>query len=229
MRKLKKIMLVLMVAVTLCTMCTPMASAAYYDLPYTYTYDNGEVVKYNLDSDGNPYSFIDGEKVDLLLPLSKFKVTDSNLVNELNKSINITSDTSNMARAAVPTKYVDISATIDSEGLISKLYKKYVDLEANSSVTTDVLKINPSLVRINVTTADLNKKLLSGSKIKLTLYFYNYLEESWYSNTYTNNYTGTGKNYIFYPSTTPFIKAKVQKSSSGVKNFNLYMNTYASA
>ncbi len=227
MRKLKKVMLVLMVAVTLCTMCTPMASAAYYDLPYTYTYDNGEVVKYNLDSDGNPYAFIDGEKVPLLLPLAQFKVTDNKLINELNQGLNL--GTSNMARSSAPSSYVDISATVDSLQLISKSYNKYVDLEKNSSVTTSNLKVNLKLVRLNVATTDMKKSLLSGNKVKITLYFYSYLEDLWYNYTYTENFTGTGKNYIFSPSYTPYIKAKAQKSSSGVKNFNLHMHTYATA
>ena len=182
---------------------------------------------YYLDEEGRPYIIENGEKHFVLLPLEENIVADEELVSELNSFID--QQNTEKARVAPPTSFVDISDTVDSAHLISKSYQKYMDLENNTSVYTNYLKINSSLQRLHVKTPNLKKKLLSGSKIKITIYLYDTTDNNWYNYTYEDNYTGSGKYYIIFPSIHRYVRVKAAKSSSGVKNFTMDLHTWATA
>lgn len=193
MRKLKKVMLVLMVAVTLCTMCTPMASAAYYDLPYTYTFDDGTQVKYNFDSDGNSYGFINGEKVDLALPLDCYKVTDPEILAELNAGLEaVNNSTSSMARVAPPTSYYNFTVSSPTSLKSSNTYKQTVNYD-NVSVDVSTSYLNPYINHNNIVLKTTNlktKNVLSSKKINYSFWFYEVSTETWYGKTFTKNCNG---------------------------------------
>ena len=224
MRKLKKVMLVLMVAITLCTMCTPMASAAYYDLPYTYTFDDGTQVKYNFDADGNSYGFIDGEKVDLALPLDCYEVTDPEILAKLNAGIENT-NTSSMARVAPPTNYYTFK--IGSNELVSSnTYTQKVDYSTISlDVDTSYLKPYPGHNYIVLKTTNLKTaNILSNKKINYSFWYYEVGTEKWYGKTYTKSCTsGVPHAYL---TTYDYIQFTFIKSSN-IKSFTANIWTKA--
>lgn len=57
-------------------------------LPYIYEDPNGTVYEYNLDENGFPYTYDEnGDKILLLIPLPQFKITDKNLIAQLDESL----------------------------------------------------------------------------------------------------------------------------------------------
>ena len=51
---------------------------------YTYVDTNGETIEYYIDSEDNEYIIENGKKVYIALPLEKNKITDENILRELN-------------------------------------------------------------------------------------------------------------------------------------------------
>ena len=188
-----------------------------------FSYSDGySDYEYYLDETGKPYIEENGQRVYLLLPLNQFEVTDEAELVALN--------TFNPDNRAAPTNYIDLRDTVPETGNLQSIsYQTFVNLDKYASVTTNVLRVNASLSRLRIKTLNMDKSLLSGKKVKIKLYFYSYIEDKWYTSTYEDDYTGAGKNYAFSPSVTPYIKANVSKSSSGVKSFDLVMFTFATA
>ena len=187
---------------------------------YEYN-DNTMSFLYFIDNEGRPYICNDSSEIQYaLVPLDTAIVTDKDLIDELNNSI------PKLPERSVPSSYYDMRA-VTGNGLRSISYTTFVNFELMSTVTTPALRVNTSFSCIKVRTDNMVKTLLSGKKIKLTIYFYSLPNDNWYNYTYEANYTGNGLNYTFSPSVTPYIKYKIQKSSSGVKNFDFVTYTFA--
>ena len=220
MKNLKRIITVFMVAITLCTVCAPIAGAKYYEAPYTYVFEDGTTVEYNFDLDGNSYGFINGEKVDLLLPLECYKVTDPELLAELNADLEtITNSGSSMARVAPPTNYYNFTVSSSTSLRSANTYTQSINYDnISNDVSTSFL--NPYIQHNNIvlkTTNIKTKNLSLNKKINYSFWYYDVTSESWYVKTFTKNCTagvphGYIKNYDFVRFT--FIK------SSNIKSFN---------
>lgn len=190
-----------------------------------YVFEQSETrIEYYLDSNGHPYQIENGKKVYLLLPLEENKITDKNIIMELNSLIK---QQGNMR--AAPTSYVDISGTVDSTQLISQSYYSYMDLETYYSITTPVLKLNSKLVKFNIKTINMRKSLFSPNTIMVTISFYDTSTDTWYWSTYEDDYTGAGEDYTFPPNLVRFARCVVTQVESGVKSFDFYAHTRATA
>lgn len=191
---------------------------------YTYTFSSGKIVRYYLDDDGNPYSYVNGEIQYMLLPLEKFKITDRERVKELNSQIANDIQDGISAYSNVPSSWYDMSGTVSATKSVT--YTTFVNFDLMSKVVTPPLKVHSVFANLNIVTANMEKKLFSGKKVTIMIEFYVKDWDSWYSVTYEEDFTGEGHNYSFSPSETPYIRMTVSKSSSGVKNFDLEVLTW---
>lgn len=190
-----------------------------------YVFEQSQTpIEYYLDSNGNPYQVENGKKIHLLLPLEENEITDKKTIQELNSLF----EEQNAVRSA-PTSYVDISGTVDSAQLISQSYHSFMDLETYYSITTPVLKLNSKLVKFNVKTTNMRKSLFSPNTIMVTISFYNTASDTWHWSTYENDYTGAGEDYTFPPDLVRFARCVVTQVESGVKSFDFYVHTHATA
>lgn len=221
---MKKITAVLISIVFLCMPFSCFANNATEQ----FIYSNGELeVHYYLDDQGRPYCYENGEIVYMLL------LTETNRLPEeesdyLNSLIEGYEEVNEMARAA-PTSWYDMSSLLDGVNPKSVTYETFVNFDLMSQVVTPPLKVNSHLVNLNIVSANMEKKLFSGKLITVKIEFYDKINDAWGSVTYTDNYTGEGKNYIFSPSVMPFVRITTTKSSSGVKNFDLQVLTWGTA
>lgn len=220
---MKKLISIVLAFAVLSTFVLPCFTASAWNDDgelYTYTFGNGTTVQYYLDDKGNPYSYVNGKMQYMLLPLEEFKITDQKRINELNAQIgNGISVYSN-----APSSWYDMSGTVSATKSVK--YTTFVNFDLMSKVVTPPLKVHSVFGNLNIVTANMEKKLLSGKKVKIVIDFYDRYEDSWYSMTREENFTGEGKNYLFSPSVTPYIRMTVSKSSSGVKNFDLEVLTW---
>lgn len=142
------------------------------DLTY-YVYNNGETeIHYLLDERMQPYYEANGEHIYLALPLEHLKVTDENLLAELNHSMHIT-----MARntlAYEPAEYHDLA--IES-------FERTMYLSDNYTYT-GILKmdITKPIVRIK-TSNEVKNNLLTGKKISYIIAYYSVVDETWFKYT----------------------------------------------
>lgn len=202
-----------MVAVTLCTMCTPIASAAYYDLPYTYTFEDGDKVSYNFDGDGIPYTFEDGERVVATLPLDQFKVTDPEVLAELN-SVFEEEIVSSKARAAAPTSYY--SFKLSNRNTVSQTYVQAINFaNVTSGVNTQYMDPYPSHNYVALKTTNLKTaNILSSKKITYTYWYYEL--GNWYAINCNKN-CNSGVLHQYY-TTVDFVMFSFTKTSN-IKSF----------
>lgn len=54
---------------------------------YTYVDTNGETIEYYIDNENHTYIIENGEKVYIALPLEQYKITDENILRELNSEL----------------------------------------------------------------------------------------------------------------------------------------------
>jgi len=151
---------------------------------FQYVSPDGLVIRYYLDGD-NPYHYENGEKVYLLLPLPHLQVLDSAAISQLNQAVQSGENGgANFATPyATPTGYFDLSNCPNNQNSIE--YVKYMYFNKGSDlIATQVLKYNMSHAYICFQTRDIDKEFLSGSNINFVYYFYNYLEDRWYSESY---------------------------------------------
>lgn len=191
---------------------------------YSYTFSDGITVLYYLDDSGNPYTYANGEKQYMLLPLEHLRITEQERVDELNSQIGNNSPNGITVYSNPPTNYYDLSGR--ESPTRSVMYTQFVDLEVFSKGITPPLKLNSLFGKMNVTTANLKKKIFSGKIVKLILEYYSNADGSWYSEVYEMDFTGKGQEFIVYPEAFPFARLTVSKSSSGIKNFTLQVYTW---
>lgn len=149
---------------------------------FLFVSSNGLTIQYYLDENNNPYHYINGEKVYLILPLSHLQVNDDETIDLLNQSIQNTNENIITPRA-VPTGYFDLSNCANNQN--SREYVKYMFFNKEPDlISTQVLKYNMSHAYICFQTRDIDKGWLSSSNINFIYYYYSYLEDRWYSMSY---------------------------------------------
>lgn len=149
---------------------------------FLFVSSNGLTIQYYLDENNNPYHYINGEKVYLILPLSHLQVNDDETIDLLNQSIQNTNANIIMPRA-VPTGYFDLSNCANNQN--SREYVKYMFFNKEPDlISTQVLKYNMSHAYICFQTRDIDKGWFSSSNINFIYYYYSYLEDRWYSMSY---------------------------------------------
>lgn len=191
---------------------------------YTYTCSNGTIVQYYLDDNGNPYSYVNGERQYMLLPLEHLRVTDRERINELNSQIGNDIQDGITTYSNAPSSWYDMSGTVSATKSVT--YTTFVNFDLMSKVVTPPLMVNSCFHNLNIVTANMEKKLFSGKIVTIMVEYYVKDWDSWYSVTREDNYTEEGYNYSFSPSATPYIRLTATKSSFGVKNFDLEVLTW---
>lgn len=223
---MKKIVAIFIVITILCMPISCFAS----ETNQQYVYSNGDLkVRYYLDDEGRPYCYENNKVVYMLLPVGthRLSVEESNALNSLIDDNETLSDAVTCSNA--PTSWYDMSAFANGTKLKSVKYTTFVNFDLMSKVVTPPLKVNSKLVNLNIVSANMDKKLFSGKKITIKIELYDKVDDVWEAFTYTDNYTGEGVNYIFYPSVVPYVRLTITKSSSGVKNFDLEVHTWGTA
>ena len=148
---------------------------------YTYYYPNGNSVMYYLDDAGNPYVFENGEKIYIALPLEHLKVTDENLIFDLNQSIN--NNSQQIQPYSVPTSYFDLSTGAADDASISYTVNN-VSLANGVLTAFSILKFNPHHQYVCFKTDIIDKAFLAGNKVTLTYFYYNIYDDAWYNSRY---------------------------------------------
>ncbi len=191
--------------------CTISSKAQENDTVYQYTDREGQIYNYYLDENKNPYIISDGEIIYVALPLDFLEVTDEETLQELQSSIKTNSN-----ERSAPTNYVDISTGGNPSGLASPEYTMNVTF--NSQVTnkkTDVLKVNTSHNRVFARVSNVSKPIwVLDSDVTVVLYFYDEIEDKWFSNHYIGqNLTVNPLNIQFLSGINEFIQFDVRQSS----------------
>ena len=78
----KKIVVIFIIVVSL--LIGGIITVSAIPKKYTYVDTNGETIEYYIDSENNEYIIENGKKVYIALPLEKNKITDENILRELN-------------------------------------------------------------------------------------------------------------------------------------------------
>lgn len=176
-----------------------------------YIAPDGSIYAYYLDEVGNPYTMIDSEKVYLAIPLEHLRVTDLQKVEELNQAIS-----SDSQGRAIPAAYYDISDNDSTQKINSSVYSADVDFSQTPTFTTSVLKVNRQHAEIRFKTSNVKKEnIFAGSKVNFTYFYYDIVEDIWYSQDFTDvDCTGlTGVGMIFSPTITQYLQFSVSRSS----------------
>ncbi len=179
--------------------------------PHQYFAPDGKSYIYQLDESGNPYTMVDGEKMYLALPLGHLQVMDTQKIEELNQAI-----LGGSFGRAIPTSYYDISDNDSTQNINSPVYSVDVDFSKTPTFATSVLKVNRQHAEIRFKTSDIKKEsIFTGSKVNFTYFYYDIIEDKWYSQNFTDvDCTGpTGVGMIFSPTITQYLQFSVSRSS----------------
>lgn len=223
MKKIKNSIIMLMVVIILTTICSPIANASYFDLPYTYTFKDGKEIKYAFDDNGNSYSFINGEKVNIALPLDRYEITDADVLAELNSIFNTNS--SNMAKVAPPTSYYSFYISSSNNLVSANTYTQAVNYaDITIDVNTQYLKPYASHNQIVLRTTNLKTNTSLNKKIKYSFWYYDSSYAKWYGQTNEANCnSGIPHGYL---TTYDFIMFSFIKTSN-IKSFTANIWTTA--
>ncbi len=216
MKRLKKLSKMVTCVLVMCaTMVLPVYAQDTADSMYEYVDIDGSVIEYYLDEEGNPYHYVNDEKIYLALPLEHLRVTDPEKIEELNQ---ILADT--MSRA-VPTSYVDLST--GAATLASNKYTASVSFANATSFTTQVLKFHSQHKTIRIETSDIVKEnIFAGKKVTIVYHYYDLIFDEWSEQKYTSkdcsDIGGFGIQYV--GSTSPYARFDIEKSSA-IESFTL--------
>ena len=157
-------------------------------MPYTYTFKDGKEIKYAFDDNGNSYSFINGEKVNIALPLDRYEITDADILAELNSIFNTNS--SNMAKVAPPTSYYSFYISSSNNLISANTYTQAVNYaDITIDVDTQYLKPYAGHNAIVLKTTNIKPAVSLNKKIKYSFWYYDSNQEKWYGQTYEKNCT----------------------------------------
>jgi len=145
----------------------------------SYLFENESYsMKYYLDEEGNPYIVNDNEILYVFLPLEENRVTDPDELARLNMLFD-------QQRDNPPTNYYDMSTGSPTNNSIT-----YSIVGANfaaGNVWSTYLKYNTAHATLRIKTSNHNKKhFYSSVKIDFTAYYYDVIDQSWFSTTYSN-------------------------------------------
>ena len=133
---------------------------------------NDEEITYFLDEQGNPYTIENGKTLYLALALPSLKVTDEEIIAELNEAIQINS----IARASKPTNTVHLGTSP---------YSMFCDFSNGSAYRTPIFDFDMSYPIINIKTTNIVKPALSGNKVNIIYYYYSSADSTWYNIQYS--------------------------------------------
>lgn len=141
---------------------------------YTYIDSDGKAYDYYLDEDGNAYNYVDGEKVYILLPLPQYKITDEELLAELNEDFSMRTRGTSMPE---PTNYYDISNVNGLEG--SPAYVKDVSFDNYQTFTTPWIKISSKHNFIRFRTTKIKPFYCINRKVYVVVRTYDTTSKEW--------------------------------------------------
>ncbi len=219
---MRRIISIFVVIATICSAFCLNSYALNDDKNAVHYYEdsNCTAVEYYLDENGNPYTMLENEKVYLALPLENLKVIDSDIIIKLN------TDLFGGNSKSLPTNYYDISG---GSGANSPTYTKSVSFVNSNSSTTQVLKLNTGHAAMCFKAENIVKQhIFAGKKVGVTYYYYNIVDDDWYSiNIGTVNFSST-PTYRFQhlPSASWFGKFTLNKVSA-IKTFDFVCWTTA--
>lgn len=154
-----------------CLTCNAYATIGSNKLHKYKTVDNEEITYY-LDEQGNPYTIEDGKILYLALALPALKVTDEDIIAELNEEIK----TNDVTRAPRPTGTVHLGTSP---------YSMFCDFSNGSSYRTPIFDFDMSYPIINIKTTNIVKPALTGNKVNIIYYYYSSVDSTWYNVQYS--------------------------------------------
>lgn len=141
---------------------------------------NGNEIKYYMDEDGLPYNMKNGEKIYLALPLEQFKITDPELIAELDATIN---EETTLTSRALPTDIYNL--TLKSDPLLSSnAYTHYCSFLNTDRFETPSFKMSSKHSVIRLQTDDIEKPFLGSSKVNFVYRFWYVSTGEWSAITY---------------------------------------------
>ncbi len=211
---MKKSTSILLITALLILFLTPVIQAADNGEEYIYTSTDGKTIYYYLDEDNMPYHYNNGAREYLLLPLEHLKVTDEQLINELNQSKNIRDSKA----------VLSYSLKQNSPNVVSNVYTQFMTFEANNSIQTQQLVKYLSHTGVHVRTANLGKlHWYTGKTVTINFYYELNAYSTWYCLTRTNiDATSTdGEVFATQSGMVQNIYVKMEKYSNNVVWFDL--------
>lgn len=202
----KKIFPVIIALILLLQCQQTAAFAIELEKVYTFEASTGEKVEYYLDSEGQPFQYINGEKIYILLPLDSLRITDEKEIAELNMAIgNNEQVNNNVAQPnSTPSTYYDLTTLPSTQN--SRVYTQFMTFEVGNSIDTYPLKVHPNHAKVRIKTANLGKpKLLDNKKVIVKIKYYDEESNSWY------NLHTSGKIDCTHADGYPFTKLSIIK------------------
>lgn len=210
----------LIIAIIIFINSSPIISfAETYERTYVYKTKNNFNIEYHLDKDGLPYRYEKGERVYLLLPLDSLRITDENELIELNEAIKESNERDNDIYKNLikspPTSYYNL--TIYPSTQPSNIYTQFMTFEANSQVSTGIMKVHKNHGAIRVETANLGKPhWYDNKKVIVNIKYYDSGQDGWFDLHISGKIFCT--NIDGYPftkvSTVEFIKIIMKKADN---------------
>lgn len=171
---MKKTISILLVSIFLLSSIPLYASAAEVN---TYILPSGETINYYLDDNMNPYYYVNGQKRYLAIDLEHLRVTDPEILKELNALL---SATKNPLQRSVNFSYIDL--TIGASSTSSPKYSKNINFNGATYVTSAFLKFPANLETVRIKTTNLVKtNWYSNKKISFSYFYYNEHNDEWLS------------------------------------------------
>lgn len=176
---------VLVTALLLVTMVSNFVAVSYANGPtYVFIDANGEKIHYYLDDEGYPYCIRNGEKVYLALPLSHLKITDQDIIDELNTAVEVVelkeseSKSNTISQRSVPTNYYELR--LKSNPLESSYaYSNYYSFDNYTTHNTPVFKMSTKHALIRFRSKDIEKPLFGSKKISFVFRYYHKTLDEW--------------------------------------------------
>lgn len=183
-KRISKQIISLITAVIILVQCLSLTAFAYNDGElYTYVSNDGTEVNYYLDSYGMPYYYENGIRINLLLPLEHLKITDNNVIANLQEEFasEVQGDVSLMSE---PTSYFSLQK--NPVNVTSNTYTQFMTFEANSIIPTSVMRKYANHLAVHIKALNIGKKhFYNSAKATIKLYYYVPTSDCYYNYIHT--------------------------------------------
>jgi hypothetical protein len=185
--KLRKLVGLVLTLVMLVSMSSFEVVAAAAATPYSYEYEDGTIVEYYIDEDGNPYNTVGGEKYYVPIPLPQFMVTDSETLALIAPYL---PPNPGISTRAVPSYDYDLT--------LGTYYSGTVSLANEEVIITPIFRVlNPKYDAIKFSTYD-QTPFFGDHSIHLIFSLYNQITDEWQLQMIQN--VDPSASQMFYPS-----------------------------
>lgn len=219
---MKKFISILLVASFLIILLAPIVQATENGHEYTFTLSDGKIIHYFLDKDNMPYQYINGEIIYVALPLEHLKVTDVDILEELNLFIENNKENDKTIDRSVPTNYVDLSQCYGQNN--SAHYYRYVTFSTTlTQIPTSIFKLYEGHNSIRLKMTNIEKAhWYSSTNISYNYSYYYPNDDAWYTLSRNNvDCTGVdGHGVQHLPASYPYGRYYIIKNSNLI-NFDI--------